>query len=510
MWIYEYKKWLSSYKFFFLAIIFLCTSVICDILFSLQLSNLLDYLMSSDRIMFQYTIVLMLIFMSLSPVIRYIGDYCTSKFVEYNLYTQKNIAFSNDLNEKNIEYDLSQYTTFIDVLEQNYYTNIVKCSVYAIELAITSLTLFKIHKAIFWYLLFSTVISFNISKWNRSKLSKTIEIYTEYSKDYLQFLDNSLKGKKDIHQCRSYDVFLRKHSTINKILEQSRSYVRNNKSYLMNVNDLVTSLNFWGLMFLSGNLVIRGKIRTSAIITIIQLMNYFISPLIQLTALYSQILSVKPDKKNETNTRAVDTYTNKNWKSLKLQNLQYEYSGVERIRFPDIEIEKGKKYVIQAKSGSGKSTLGKIICGDLEPTSGYIYIDNKIVTASSLRDMCFYMQQDTHLFYDSIENNISMYRNTQSLGQLLTFCNLNDNIDVSKKITPETSVSGGERNRIGIARSIYEKKEIIILDEPTANLDKKNSEEILNKLFNISDSTIIVITHDNLDDIKNIDRVIHL
>ena len=162
------------------------------------------------------------------------------------------------------------------------------------------------------------------------------------------------------------------------------------------------------------------------------------------------------------------------------------------------------------KSGSGKSTLINIICGFLIPQKGKILIDQNLMSENNL----FYWQknisivdQQTFLFNDSIENNITLV----SSGELINQDRLNDAINKSqlnefisgleqgvKTIINQdsTNLSGGEKQRLSIARALYRNRKILILDEPTSALDKENSQKVINIIKNLENITTIIITHD--------------
>ena len=122
------------------------------------------------------------------------------------------------------------------------------------------------------------------------------------------------------------------------------------------------------------------------------------------------------------------------------------------------------------------------------------------------------VEQNVYLFNDTIKNNIILSKNDEKVdherlnesinhAQLKDFINKETNGLETLINQNSSNISGGERQRIGIARALYRKSKLIILDEPTSSLDEQNSLEILRLLKNIKDTTIIVISHD-LDVLK--------
>ena len=149
-------------------------------------------------------------------------------------------------------------------------------------------------------------------------------------------------------------------------------------------------------------------------------------------------------------------------------------------------IKKGQMISVIGKSGSGKTTLINIMLGLLKPTDGSINIDgkNRDLNNPNWQSSIGYVPQDVYLFDDTIENNIVFGRNNLSereknlriknlikilgLGELISTMNNGIKTIVGEK---GTRISGGEKQRIGMARALYLNPEIIILDEASSSLD---------------------------------------
>ena len=186
------------------------------------------------------------------------------------------------------------------------------------------------------------------------------------------------------------------------------------------------------------------------------------------------------------------------------------------------DFEKGLFYVIVGRSGSGKSTLLHILGGLDRPTSGQVLINgNDVCSMSDMqmaifrrRHMGFVFQQFNLLDEYNVRNNICMPMkldgrkpDSRFFEEVVDTLGLRDKL---KKYPSE--LSGGEQQRVAIARSIIAKPELIIADEPTGNLDKKTGEEVLGLLTSCASKfgqTLIVVTH-NPEIAEKADRVITL
>lgn len=211
---------------------------------------------------------------------------------------------------------------------------------------------------------------------------------------------------------------------------------------------------------------------------------------------------------------------------LQAEKLYKEYKtssgAVNALNGVDLSIEKGLFYAIIGRSGSGKSTLLHVLSGLDRPTSGKVLIDGVGMFSFSdekmaifrRRSMGFVFQQFNLLDEYSVLNNICMPLRLDGrkpdetfLAEVIKMLGIEEKL---KKYPYE--LSGGEQQRVAIARSILAKPHIIFADEPTGNLDKKAGEDTLNLLSSCAarfGQTLIIVTHD-LEIAKKADRIIKI
>ena len=192
-----------------------------------------------------------------------------------------------------------------------------------------------------------------------------------------------------------------------------------------------------------------------------------------------------------------------------LSDLYYFYPNktIASLKAINCYIDKNKVTAIIGETGSGKTTLVSLIAGLMMPSKGKLYIDKKLLNqnnSSNWKNKISYVPQETIIIDGSISANISLGLNENiNMNQLikaLEITKLNKfipYINSEKKMGERgIKISGGERQRIGLARAIYDNKEIIILDEPFSALDKTTAELILLNIKNYKKYTILIITHD--------------
>ncbi|HGQ3262425.1 TPA: ABC transporter ATP-binding protein [Streptococcus pneumoniae] len=190
----------------------------------------------------------------------------------------------------------------------------------------------------------------------------------------------------------------------------------------------------------------------------------------------------------------------------KTYNSGVEVHALSNVNF---ELEKGDLVAIIGDSGSGKSTLLHLLAGVDTPTSGDIFIQDKNITKFNKDEMTIFRRRNIGVVYQffNLIPNINVRKNIllpllldnkkadeEYLKEILSILGIEGKLDRYPK-----QLSGGEQQRVAIARSLITRPAIILADEPTGNLDRKNSEEItglfrlVNKRLN---STIMIITHD--------------
>ena len=211
---------------------------------------------------------------------------------------------------------------------------------------------------------------------------------------------------------------------------------------------------------------------------------------------------------------------------LQAEKLYKEYKtssgAVNALNGVDLSIEKGLFYAIIGRSGSGKSTLLHVLSGLDRPTSGKVLIDGVDMFSFSdekmaifrRRSMGFVFQQFNLLDEYSVLNNICMPLRLDGRKPDETFlAEVTKMLGIEEKLKKYPyELSGGEQQRVAIARSILAKPHIIFADEPTGNLHKKAGEDTLNLLSSCAarfGQTLIIVTHD-LEIAKKADRIIKI
>jgi len=224
---------------------------------------------------------------------------------------------------------------------------------------------------------------------------------------------------------------------------------------------------------------------------------------------------------NSTNNNFID----KNLNEITFEDVIFNYPGNKNflLNIKKLKIKKGEVIGITGKSGHGKSTFLNIFTGLLQTSSGKISFNDHLMTLADfkiLQKKIAYVPQNIFILDETIKKNIAFgiedkLIDKEKVRQACKIAGLADFIehDLQDKydtIVGENAIklSGGQRQRIGIARAIYDDKEILILDEATNALDEEKAGEIIDKISSIKNITIILVTHNPII-IKKLSKVLH-
>ena len=284
--------------------------------------------------------------------------------------------------------------------------------------------------------------------------------------------------------------------------------------------------------FLSAKLVLEGNLTLGMMLSVMYIIGQLNSPLVQLIDFIKQTQDAKislerlgeiHDKEDEEN--ADEPYTSHIPKQdIEVQNLSFRYIGSDAFVFENLNlnIPYQKTTAIVGASGSGKTTLLKLLMKFYEPNQGEIRLGNTIlkhISPRTWRDHCGVVMQEGYVFNDTIAQNIAVgedYIDKNKLRKAVEIANIKDFVEglplsYNTKIGNEgVGVSGGQRQRLFIARAVYKSPEYIFFDEATSALDANNEKVIMENLENFfKGKTAIVIAH-RLSTVKHADKIVVL
>ena len=296
---------------------------------------------------------------------------------------------------------------------------------------------------------------------------------------------------------------------------------------------LVTMISYFfgGFTFLGGfvcggYLAYKGFITLGQMIVCVQLTNHIVNPLMFAIESYGKFKSVDKILNKIENTliseENVETTEIKDFNNkISLEDVSFKYDDKKVLENISFDFEKGKKYALVGLSGSGKSTLMKLISKRIKANEGKICIDGTDldeISRNSIINLISTINQNVFLFKGSIYDNITLFSKDYSeekVKDVILKAELGKYLDrlYDKELISENAnnLSGGEKQRISIARSLIKDTKIILADEILSSLDNEIAFSIEKGLLELENITLISVTHRLIkENLKQYDKILVL
>ena len=375
--------------------------------------------------------------------------------------------------------------------------------------------------SLFAYVVVGVVLPIYISK-------KSRHIGIEYRKEtgnLNNYVLESMHGLKESMQYMDTDNRLLGLNERTSILATHEKELKHFQAKTISLTNLCVVLLSLGLCLIHASL--NSSIQSTIVSSVLQISSF--GPVIALANLGStlsqtigagqRVISLLDE------TPMVEEVVNGNeakFNKLDISNVDFAYDEEQILKNMNLSIRENEVIGIQGKSGSGKSTLLKLLMRFWDVSKGEILVDGidiKRLNTSNLRKNEGYVTQETILFHDTIENNLKVAKQDATVEEIEVACkkaNIHEYIQALpngyKTMVEElgSSLSGGERQRIGLARMFLHDSKLVLLDEPTSNLDSLNEGAILKSIYEErKDKTIVFVSHRE-STLSHCDRVIHM
>lgn len=524
LWQYTLK-----YKYqFFCRIITISLVALASICFDFLMGFIVDIFASGDSDKFLIITISSISLIIVMFLTEYIDGLVMSSYIKNTVNYLRTDIFSKIINKDIKDFSLDNSGTYISILyndlkiiEDNFFNNLFQVISCFISFIISLVVLFSISPTIVIFISIFGVLGFIIP----NALSKKLVIQKN---EYSQNLEQVTSITKDLFSGFEVIKGFNISNKINEIFKTASTNVETSKKKYSILEGIIRgfSLSFsvtiyLGVLLLGGYLMYKKSITVGTAIIIIQLSTHIVGPVKLSISLINQIRSVAmiADKIEEILEDTHDDFENtklENFsKSICIENLNFSYTE-ERKALDNINLtfDKNKKYAIVGESGSGKSTLIKLLMRYYNDYEGKISIDNlniKNIYSSDLYKNISMIQQNIFMFDDSIKENIRLYSNHDD-KDILDACKrsgldklLNKLPNGINSLVGENGnkLSGGEKQRIAIARALINNTQILILDESTSALDNETAYNLENSLLNLENLTLITVTHKLIKNILN-------
>ena len=411
---------------------------------------------------------------------------------------------------------ISIITTDIELLEVFYAHTISPIAIAVLTSLIMEIFFFRYHVLIGLLALVGYLaIGVLMPMWNSRRGSeKGMEFRTRFG-DLNSFVLDSLRGLDETIQYGCGEK--REAQMEQKSIELDAKQKEMKKLEGMQrggTNVLILFFSF-GMLFLTAWLNQRGEIGFDGVLLCAILMMSSFGPVVALSSLSNNLMQTLASGERvlslleeEPQIEEVSGQATAEFADINCENIDFAYEEEQILKDYSISIPKGSRIGIHGKSGSGKSTLLKLLMRFYDVDSGVIRMGDRTlsgINTNELRDMESYVTQETCLFHDSIANNIAIAKPGASREEIVEAAkkaslhefieSLPNGYDTLVGELGDT-LSGGEKQRIGVARAFLHDAPLLLLDEPTSNLDSLNESIILRSLKKMGkDKTVILVSH---------------
>lgn len=359
----------------------------------------------------------------------------------------------------------------------------------------------------------------------RDKIYSMSLILKEKNSEVNSYLIESILG---IDTIKNFNIEkerkLRFKSKYNNLLKLNVKYNKFILSIELFQNFIMTISNVF-ILFVGIKLVNKGLLLFSNLIIINSLLIYFFISLKNIIYFDRILIDSKNsynrledllDEEEDNNNKSNFNFNN----NIEFKNVAYSYDSYNIFENLSFNIDKGDFVFVKGDSGVGKSTLFKILTKQINDYKGKVIIDNTNIKNLSLNDIrnniCFVSQNEI-IFTDTILNNITLFKEVakKELEKVIRITGIDKFLkekNISLNFLLEENghnISGGERQRILLARALLQNKKILILDETTNGIDTLSEENIVRKVKEEYDVTLILISH-RYDNLKLFNKVFEI
>ena len=335
---------------------------------------------------------------------------------------------------------------------------------------------------------------------------------SDQNRDFTAALSDCLGGFSVVKTFRAEKEIFRLFAESNRALEQEKFSRRRLKALVGMIGSVTGIIAQLGVFLAGAYLALNGKgLTAGAVILFVNLMNFMIEPVAELPSLLAArkaarglidklAAALEQDETQPDGVRIAPLT-----RELRFENVRFSYDGeTEILRGVSAGFEAGKAYAIVGASGSGKSTLLNLLTSPGTAYDGSILLDGtelRTIAPESLYETVSLIQQNVFVFNASIRDNITMFRSfpPEELAQAVRRAQLESLLAGRGEdyLCGEngSGLSGGEKQRISIARSLLKHASVLLADEATAALDAQTAHQVTDDILSLTGVTRIVVTH---------------
>ena len=516
----------SKYKFQLL--ILYTIAIISDVITLLPLylfGKSVDYVICKNLVYIKKIIIFMIIIFFVNSILSSIETYLSAKLNNKITYDIKTKLFNKIMSTTMSEYQklkIGEYVSRIEgdasVICKFIINDLSDFIIYIIDIVVSLYFILKISLKLSLIAIMIIPINFLFMFF----LGKSIDTNTRKGKkiadSYFAYLNEVLNSYKEI-KCLNIlqNVMNRYSSFLNESIKNT--FIIKMITLIYNlVNQFIASISQWMILFYASILIIGNKLTVGSYVAFNSYLGKFVNSIYKFSDFHISMktLKVSMERVEYINSlsyeQPVEKMDNILFKrgSIIINNINFKYDDSNNYLLNNfsLKIKPNSLYGIVGLNGCGKSTLLNLICRLYEVNNGNIIIDGyniNDISLNSLRNNIVYIQQDPFIFSGSIFENLAILNHNVKIEDVKKACET-AHIDNYIESLPQKyltrigdgamSLSGGQKQKLAIARAIISNRKIFLFDEITSGLDGESEEYILNTLNLLSkNKTIIVIAH---------------
>lgn len=446
----------------------------------------------------------------------------TKIYIFNNLIKQDIESFyNNDVGDK-----ISILTNDINTIETEYFRTFLNLVKSGFLFLFAFGTIFYVSYQMTIALMILSIISFVFGNITMKNLKTFKEKFSNSQSEYTARTSEYFNGYETI-KVFGLEKFISKvfYNNSKNVYDKGLAYQKRYSLVTM-ISYFFGGFTFLGGFVCGGYLAYKGFITLGQMIVCVQLTNHIVNPLMFAIESYGKFKSVDKILNKIENTliseENVETTEIKDFNNkISLEDVSFKYDDKKVLENISFDFEKGKKYALVGLSGSGKSTLMKLISKRIKANEGKICIDGTDldkISRNSIINLISTINQNVFLFKGSIYDNITLFSKDYSeekVKDVILKAELGKYLDrlYDKELISENAnnLSGGEKQRISIARSLIKDTKIILADEILSSLDNEIAFSIEKGLLELENITLISVTHRLIkENLKQYDKILVL